>query len=297
MHRGKEFKEVIDLKKSKKILIAVLIILAALILPGLYCGLSIKHYTIADKRFSEGIRIALVTDLHSCRYGSEQQRLLDALYEQEPDVVLLGGDIYDDERPDDNTDIFLKGIKDKYPCYYVAGNHECWCSAQEHKAKMDKIEAYGIVRLRGDAQILTVGTQQIKICGVDDPDLFMVKNAYSDDEFSSFLQQMTKLKQETEDDTFTILLSHRPELYGDYQKYGFDLVLSGHAHGGQWRIPGILNGLFAPDQGLFPKRAGGLYDDMETPMIVSRGLARESTAVPRLYNPPELVIIDLAAPQ
>ena len=125
----------------------------------------------------------------------------------------------------------------------------------------------------------------------------MVRAAYSDDEYSSFLQQMTALKKETEDDTYTILLSHRPELYEDYQQYGFDLVLSGHAHGGQWRIPGILNGLFAPDQGMFPGHAGGLYDDMSTPMIVSRGLARESTLVPRIYNPPELVIIDLAAPQ
>ncbi len=284
------------MKKKKKIILCAILIPAILILPGLYCGLTIKNYKIEDRRFNEGIRIALVTDLHSCRYGKDQQCLLEALYEQEPDVVLLGGDIYDDERPDDNTDIFLAGIADKYPCYYVAGNHECWCSAQEHKTKMDKIEAYGITRLRGNTSTLTVGDQQIKICGVDDPDLFMVRTAYSDDEYSTFLQQMTELKKETEDDTFTILLSHRPELYEDYQRYGFDLILSGHAHGGQWRIPGILNGLFAPDQGLFPKRAGGLYDDKTTPMIVSRGLARESTIVPRLYNPPELVIIDLAAP-
>ncbi len=90
-----------------------------------------------------------------------------------------------------------------------------------------------------------------------------------------------------------MLLVHRPENYADYRKYAFDLVLCGHAHGGQWRIPGILNGLYAPSQGLFPKYAGGYYNEESVPMIVSRGLARESTIVPRFYNPPELVIVDL----
>lgn len=90
-----------------------------------------------------------------------------------------------------------------------------------------------------------------------------------------------------------MLLSHRPELFETYQKYGFDLVLSGHAHGGQWRIPGVLNGLFAPDQGLFPEYAGGRYDYAEGTMIVSRGLARESTPVPRIFNRPEVVIVDI----
>lgn len=79
----------------------------------------------------------------------------------------------------------------------------------------------------------------------------------------------------------------------DYQGKGFDLVLAGHAHGGQWRIPGVLNGLLAPDQGLLPAYAGGLYALEDTTLVVSRGLARESTRVPRLFNPPELVILDV----
>ncbi len=93
---------------------------------------------------------------------------------------------------------------------------------------------------------------------------------------------------------YTILLSHRPEPFRFYACYGFDLALCGHAHGGQWRIPGLLNGLYAPHQGLFPKYAGGRYLKGGTTMIVSRGLARENTRVPRFYDPPELVIVDLA---
>lgn len=92
---------------------------------------------------------------------------------------------------------------------------------------------------------------------------------------------------------YTILLTHRPERLDVYCQYGFDLVLAGHAHGGQWRIPGIVNGLWAPNQRLFPAYAGGRYEQNGTTMIVSRGLARESTWLPRWYNRPELVIIDL----
>ena len=94
-------------------------------------------------------------------------------------------------------------------------------------------------------------------------------------------------------DSYNIILSHRPDYFDTYTAQDYDLALCGHAHGGQWRIPGILNGLYAPNQGLFPKYAGGLYEEDGTTMIVSRGLARESTRIPRLYNRPELVIIDL----
>ena len=92
---------------------------------------------------------------------------------------------------------------------------------------------------------------------------------------------------------YTILLAHRPERIGAYRQYPFDLVVSGHAHGGQWRIPGLLNGLYAPNQGLFPQYAGGCYDEDGMAFVVSRGLARESTRIPRLFNPPELVVVDL----
>ena len=104
---------------------------------------------------------------------------------------------------------------------------------------------------------------------------------------------MEKAEKAADQEHFTVLLSHRPELAEMYQKYKFDLVLSGHAHGGQWRIPGILNGLFAPNQGILPRYAGGRYDFEGQTLIVSRGLARESTLAPRIFNRPELVIIEL----
>ena len=109
----------------------------------------------------------------------------------------------------------------------------------------------------------------------------------------SINEQLSKVNELSQNDNYTILLSHRPELFELYTTYNFDLVLSGHAHGGQWRIPGILNGVYAPNQGLFPEYAGGEYQDNGTTMVVSRGLARETTLAPRIFNRPELVIIDL----
>ncbi|MBQ4118259.1 MAG: metallophosphoesterase, partial [Oscillospiraceae bacterium] len=95
------------------------------------------------------------------------------------------------------------------------------------------------------------------------------------------------------EESFNVLLVHRPEYIEQYAKLGFDLVLCGHAHGGQWRIPGVLNGIYAPGQGVFPKYAGGIYEVNGTTLVVSRGLAKESTPIPRVFNRPELVIIDI----
>ena len=93
--------------------------------------------------------------------------------------------------------------------------------------------------------------------------------------------------------SFGTVSAQRCESLGDYAALGFDLVLCGHAHGGQWRIPGLVNGVYAPNQGILPPYAGGRYDAGGTTMIVSRGLARETTAVPRIWNRPELVVAEL----
>ena len=282
------------MKKSKKkiIKIIILILLLIFIIPGLYAGLTVRSYTITDDRFTDGIRIALVTDLHSCRYGKDESKLINAVDEQAPDIVLLGGDIFDDVLSDDNSEAFLSYVCDKYPCYYVSGNHECWSEPEKHKHEMSIIDSLGIIRLRGDADILTVRGQQIRICGIDDPDIYIVRSLYGED-YIPYNDQLSALEGIADDDIFTILLAHRPERFYEYKKFGFDLILAGHAHGGQWRIPGLINGLFAPDQGLFPKYAGGYYNEDGNTMIVSRGLGRESTLLPRFYDPPELVIIDI----
>ena len=279
---------------------AVLLILAAF---AFDTRLLIRQYTVEAEEIETPVRLALVTDLHSCDYGKNQSELIAAIDAQKPEVILLGGDIFDDVKEDTNTEQFLSGIAGRYPVYYVTGNHECWGGKYRFDKQMSILEKYDIPVLSDERITLDIRDTAIHLCGVNDPDIYQI-TADPMQEPEEYIQAQTA-KEETftghlaavseasGGENFTILLSHRPEYYETYAEYNFDLVLCGHAHGGQWRIPGILNGLYAPHQGIFPKYAGGRYDGEDMTMIVSRGLARETTRVPRIFNRPELVIIDL----
>ena len=279
------------MKKRTKILLLLLAVLLLLTLPGFYNGLAIRRYTVDAPGIAHAIRIALITDLHACAYGEGQRELLDAVDKEAPDLILLGGDIFDDDLPDDNAETFLRGIGGRYPIYYVTGNHEYWSGEAGFARKMAILEDCGIVRLSGEAAAVEVNGSRITICGVDDPYAWAVNDGFTERGEGSFWDQAAQAAARAEKGTYTVLLTHRPELMDLYSEYSFDLVLAGHAHGGQWRIPGLLNGLWAPNQGLFPAYAGGRYERNGTVMIVSRGLARESTRVPRWYNRPEVAII------
>ncbi|MBE6954357.1 MAG: metallophosphoesterase [Ruminococcaceae bacterium] len=285
------------------LLIVVFTMLVCFVLMALNSSLVVRRYQIEDDRITAPVRIALLTDLHSCKYGENQQELIRALDELSPDLVLLGGDIYDDEVPHDNTERFLSGIAGCYLCYYVTGNHEYWAGAEEWAHIKSMLEAHNITILSDQSTMISVNGNDINLCGVNDPDVYMVTYDPEADpalhdrakanKLETFFLQLDSVSQIADNGNYTILLSHRPEHMQAYSSHPFDLVLCGHAHGGQWRIPGLLNGLYAPNQGLFPSHAGGRYEENGTTMIVSRGLARESTKVPRIFNRPELVLIDL----
>lgn len=285
------------MKKRTKALLILLALLLLLTLPGFYNGLAFRRYTVEASDLAYPIRIALITDLHSCAYGKGQRELLNAIDAEAPDLILLGGDIFDDDLPDDNAEIFIRGIGGRYPVYYVTGNHEYWSGEAGFARKMAILEECGIVRLSGETAVFEANGSRIMICGVDDPYAWADSYGFTERAEGSFREQIAQVAARAEEDACTILLTHRPELLNVYSQYDFDLVLAGHAHGGQWRIPGILNGLWAPNQGLFPAYAGGRYEQNGTVMIVSRGLARESTQVPRWYNRPEIVMIEVVPMQ
>ena len=289
--------------RKRIILLAAAVILLILAIFAFDTRLLVRKYTIEADEITVPVRIALVTDLHSCYYGENQSDLIEAIDAQNPDIILLGGDIFDDVKEDTNTELFLAGIAGRYPIYYVTGNHECWGGTYRFDKQMAILEKYSIPVLPGKTQTLTLNGETINLCGVDDPDVYMVNTDLEQDpegyiqaqtnKEDTFLSQIAAVSDAADTDSYTILLSHRPEYYETYTENDFDLVLCGHAHGGLWRIPGILNGLYAPHQGIFPKYAGGRYTGEDMTMIVSRGLARETTRIPRIFNRPELVIIDL----
>ena len=272
---------------------SVFFTLALLVL--LSCDLRLKtvYYSVESDKLSAPVRLALITDLHSCRYGKNQKNLISAVQKQKPDIVLLGGDIFDDKVPYKNAELTVKQLAEQYPCYYVTGNHEYW--SNEVGTILDIIKGYGVTVLSGECDTIEIKGQAIIICGVDDPDVevYVAEGVPIGQQLASAEKVAQEAEKTLGTELFNVLLSHRPELYEIYQQYDFDLILSGHAHGGQWRIPGILNGLYVPNQGLFPKYAGGRYDYEGGTMIVSRGLARESTPVPRIFNRPELVVVEV----
>ena len=147
------------------------------------------------------------------------------------------------------------------------------------------MESVGVKVLVGDCETVTVNNVEIDICGVDDP--------YGKTE-EQWKQQIDKAWSMTEESHLKILLTHRPEKVAVYEQYGFDLILAGHAHAGQIRIPFINKGMFAPDQGAFAEYVNGTYTlSNGSIMEVSRGLGRESTPLPRFFNNPEVVILDI----
>lgn len=243
--------------------------------------LTVRYYEIKNNKIKGKVRIAFIADLHSCDYGKGQKELLDCIDVQHPDLILFGGDIVDDKLPYENAAVVLKSLAEKYPCFYVSGNHE-YRNGKIEDIKQ-KISGYGIHILEGQSQVAAINGQLLNICGVDDAKIGE----------KNFMKQIKSASDQTNPALFTVFMAHRPEYIDTYLQYGFDLILSGHAHGGQWRIPGILNGLLVPNQGFFPKYAGGEYDFKNAAFIVSRGLARESTRIWRIFNPPELVIVDI----
>lgn len=270
------------MRKKHWWILPVLAILVVLTLIALDERLILRTYTVASPKLTAEVRLAVVTDFHSSDNADDVVAMVASCA---PDAVLLVGDLFDDDtqnRPPERTLSLMRQLSAQYPCYYVSGNHEAWTG--EMDALYQQTEEAGVTVLRMSSGVLTVRGQRIALCGVPDP-YEMVYSGAPDTE-----EQLRQALEDVDSADFTVLLAHRPELLAKYAQFPFDLVVSGHAHGGQVRIPGVLNGLYAPNQGWFPKLAGGAYTQDGTTLIVSRGLAVR-TRLPRIFNRPEVVLV------
>lgn len=270
------------MRKKHRWILPVLAILVALTLIALDERLILRTYTVASPKLTAEVRLAVVTDFHSSDNADDVAAMVASCA---PDAVLLVGDLFDDDtqnRPTERTLSLMRQLSAQYPCYYVSGNHEAWTG--EMDALYQQTEDAGVTVLRMSSGVLTVRGQRIALCGIPDP-YEMVFSGAPDTE-----EQLRQAMENVDSADFTVLLAHRPELLAKYAQFPLDLVVSGHAHGGQVRIPGVLNGLYAPNQGWFPKLAGGAYTQDGTTLIVSRGLAVR-TRLPRIFNRPEVVLV------
>lgn len=270
------------MRKKHWWILPVLAILVVLALIALDERLILRTYTVASPKLTAEVRLAVVTDFHSSDNADDVVAMVASCA---PDAVLLVGDLFDDDtqnRPTERTLSLMRQLSAQYPCYYVSGNHEAWTG--EMDALYQQTEEAGVTVLRMSSGVLTVRGQRIALCGIPDP-YEMVFSGAPDTE-----EQIRQAMENVDSADFTVLLAHRPELLAKYAQFPLDLVVSGHAHGGQVRIPGVLNGLYAPNQGWFPKLAGGAYTQDGTTLIVSRGLAVR-TRLPRIFNRPEVVLV------
>lgn len=261
--------------------------LFALILFGvaLYNGLQVTTYTIDTDQAVSGseIRLLVLTDLHSHIYWPQQRPLIQKIVALDPDMILLVGDIEDDVTPHLGTTLLLRGIKDVAPIFYVTGNHEWWSG--EIDSVLNRMRQVGVRVLQGEVITQKVGENTILLAGVDDPAASVYTNGKIQLE-----EQLDALSGKVYEGSLTILMAHRPEEIKRYLNRGFDLIVSGHAHGGQVQIPFLKKGLYAPNQGFFPQYTQGVTSYGQTQHVISRGLSF-NWKLPRVFNRPEVLLI------
>ncbi len=259
--------------------------LLLLSLAGACCSERLKtvNYEISTDKVSSPLRILHISDLHSSRYGKAQNKLKKAVDALCPQAIMLTGDIADNRVDNGNTVEFMRHIGSKYPCFYVEGNHEVYTGDAE--GIKNTFRSFGITVLEGSKKDIVLNGQKIAVCGVDDP------YGSPDNKERLWEDQLRLCDSALDKGVYSILLTHRPELIDLYLQTDHDLFLAGHAHGGQIIIPRLINGIYAPHQGFFPRYAGGRFDFGRQTMIVSRGLSKYVR--PRVFNRPELVMISI----
>lgn len=244
-----------------------------------------------------GLRIAQISDLHAADFGTFTDRLLESTRQAQPDLIAITGDMIDVRTRD------LSGVLDLAeqlttiaPTYFVLGNHEADSPLREEF--LAGLEAAGVTVLRNEAQVVTLGGTELILAGIDDPRVDRADGRPASSARSDVALAMHGLEAEQGRAVVEvlpmILLAHRPELLEDYALTPADLVLSGHAHGGQVRLP-LIGALFAPHQGWLPELTEGVHTRDGTTMVISRGLGNSVAGV-RVNDPRELVLIDLDLP-
>ncbi len=231
-------------------------------------------------------KIVHISDLHNKEFGKNQKRLLKKVEKASPDIIVITGDLIDRRRYNLDTAIeLIEGGMKIAPIYYVSGNHEAWSGKYEEIK--DNLSDLGVEILDDRKIELIKNGGKIEILGLADPAFFT--KTYREENKLSKLEK--NLKDMSDDSIFQILLCHRPELFDIYIDENIDLIFSGHAHGGQFRIP-FLGGLLAPGQGFFPKYTSGIYREGKSSLLVSRGLGNSIVPI-RIFNRPEIIVLTL----
>ena len=281
------------MKRKKTIRILALIAVLSVVLTIWFIfenrSIVITEYKVDSelipKGFS-GFRIVQISDLHNEVFGRDNSRLLDMINEADPDIIVITGDLIDSRHTDVDVAIrFAKKASEMAPTYYVTGNHEHRIPDEYARLKVGLVEA-GITVMENESLMIERNGDMINLVGLHDPSFFNQGEELVSE--SIIADKLTKLTHEI---SYDIVLAHRPQYFETYAESSADLILSGHVHGGQFRLP-FFGGLYAPSQGFFPEYDAGRFADNGTVMIVSRGIGNSIFPI-RLGNRPEIVTIVL----
>ncbi|SIQ53156.1 hypothetical protein SAMN05878494_1694 [Bacillus cereus] len=277
-------------KKTKRIILLISILVSfSIFLYSQNNLISITEVNITSNKIPssfKGFKILQISDLHNKKFGDNQETLIQKVKSINPDIIAITGDLIDSKSYDAEVSMeLIRGLVKEYPIYFVTGNHEKWSGKYNDLEK--ELKKHHVTVLRNEHVSIQKGEQKINLLGIDDPE-FVTGNR---DEGNVVKDEIIKAKIEIQPDTYNVLLSHRPEFLTEYADEQIDLVLSGHAHGGQVRLP-FIGGIVAPNQGILPTYTAGLYEKQNTSMVVSRGLGN-SIIPQRILNRPELVVVQL----
>jgi predicted MPP superfamily phosphohydrolase len=279
------------MKKRTKIFIvvAVLLVVASVWVTWGNVVVTVTEYVVECEGLPapfSGFRIAQISDLHNAEFGEGNVRLINKLKNTRPDIIVLTGDTIDSHRTNVAVAIsFCEEAVKIAPTYFITGNHEARLDT-EYKELKKAIENFGVVVLENESIMLEIDGEKINLVGIHDP-AFMDVSEEEDCEKAA----VAELERLTSVEYFDLVLVHRPGYFKKYAATEADLLLCGHHHGGQFRLP-FIGGLFAPGQGFFPEYDSGVYAENGTTMVISRGIGNSSFPI-RFNNPPEIVVVEL----
>lgn len=279
------------IKKKHIIMLAIVTVLILLIIWIAYgnTDLEIYKYNVKSEDIPsefDNFRIVQISDLHNAEFGENNEKLLLMLKQADADIIAITGDMIDSRNTDIDVAIsFAQKAVNIAPVYYINGNHESRVLGEYEKLKQGLTDT-GVTILENSSADITIGDETISLIGINDPTFRM--ELVDDTMEQNIAHQLVNVIPDN--DNYKVLLAHRPE-YFDVYAGNVDLVLSGHAHGGQFRIP-FIGGLVAPGQGFFPEYYEGSHIKENTEMIVSRGIGN-SIILFRINNKPEIIVAEL----
>lgn len=282
------------MKKAIKKIIVIFLILITVCLISIWISyncLTVSKFTVTSSKISELFRMVLISDLHDHRFGKENEKLVDKILQQNPDLVILDGDIINGDSENDDTAVSLvRSLAQVAPVYYSFGNHEFYYMEEGHQDLQEDLVDAGAIILNYQNVDINVKGNSVRLGGLYEYGFETSMQTEEDNQ-----KAISYLEQYVDTDRYLIMCAHRPDSFYPWNyadQWGIDLVLSGHLHGGQVVIPGV-GGLYSQLEGFFPQYDYGQYKIGGSDMIITRGLSSNPKILPRFNNPPEIVVVDV----